>query len=59
MSQSPVSQPPTRRTIIQERDFLTRFSYAHGLLCRWPGATIEQIRERVLEDLARMAKRVG
>jgi len=45
---------------IKERDWLTRFSYARGPLCRWPDApTPENVRKRVLRDMARMVQRVG
>lgn len=37
---------------IKERDWLTRFSCARGPLCRWPGATVEQVEKRVRDDLA-------
>lgn len=37
---------------IKERDCLTRFSHAWGPLCRWPGATVEQVEKRVRDELA-------
>lgn len=43
---------------IKERDWLTRFSYARGPLCRWPGATVDQVEDRVRIELARLAQRV-
>lgn len=48
-----------RRASILERDSLTRFTFAWGPLCRWPGATVDQVRERVERDLLRMVHRVG
>ena len=42
----------SRRDSIVERDPLTRFSYAWGPLCRWPGATVEQVEKRVRDELA-------
>ena len=51
-------QRKSRLEYIKERDWLTRFSYAWGPLCRWPGATIEHVEKRVRDDLARLAPHV-
>lgn len=42
----------TREALIRSRDGMTRFSYAWGPLCRWPGLTPDQVRERVYAELA-------
>lgn len=44
---------------IKERDWLTRFSYARGPLCRWPGATVDQVKEAVKRALREAPPRVG
>lgn len=44
---------------IKERDWLTRFSYARGPLCRWPGATVDQVKEAVEHALREVPPRVG
>lgn len=44
---------------IKERDWLTRFSYARGPLCRWPGATVDQVTEAVTRALRKVPRRVG
>lgn len=46
------------RQQILARDSMTRFSYAWGPLCRWPELSVEQVKEQVLKDLRRMARRV-
>lgn len=45
---------------IKERDWLTRFSYARGPLCRWPNVPeLDEVRRIVQRDLQRMVRRVG
>ena len=39
--------PEQVRAAILEREPRTRFTYAWGPLCRWPGLTPQQVRERV------------
>lgn len=41
----------TREALIRSRDGMTRFSYAWGPLCRWPGASVEDVRERVITEI--------
>ncbi len=50
--------PEQVRAAIVAADPLTRFSYAWGPLARWPDWSVEQVKDQVLKDLARTARRV-
>lgn len=43
--------PEQVRAAILEREPRTRFTYAWGPLCRWPGLTPQQVREEVAKEL--------
>lgn len=48
------------RDVILSRAPMTRFSYAWGPLCRYPGVpTPEEVKAAVQRDLLRMVRRVG
>lgn len=44
---------------ILSRDWMTRFTYSDGPLCRWPGATVDQVKRWVLDDLSVLHNAIG